>query len=40
MISLDEFLMFFAPFIILIASLAASFWFAINDDAVKNHQEK
>jgi hypothetical protein len=36
MSALDEFLMFFAPFIILIASLIAAFWFADKDEAVRN----
>ncbi|MFJ7728317.1 hypothetical protein ACIQXV_19475 [Neobacillus sp. NPDC097160] len=32
---LDEFLMFYAPFLVLIASILAAFWIAPKDDAVE-----
>ncbi|WP_420490252.1 cytochrome bd oxidase small subunit CydS [Neobacillus drentensis] len=32
---LDNFLMFYAPFLVLIASILGAFWIAPKDDAVK-----
>ncbi|MFZ7943873.1 cytochrome bd oxidase small subunit CydS [Bacillus sp. S3] len=32
---MDKFLMFYAPFLVLIASILAAFWAARKDDAVK-----
>ncbi|WP_418312613.1 cytochrome bd oxidase small subunit CydS [Priestia flexa] len=37
---MTEFLMFFAPFIVLIASLLAAFWVAVKDDMVNNEDRK
>ncbi|WP_420490663.1 cytochrome bd oxidase small subunit CydS [Neobacillus drentensis] len=32
---MDDFLLFYAPFLVLIASIAAAFWIAPKDDSVE-----
>jgi hypothetical protein len=34
MIGLDEFLLFYAPFLVMLASIAVGFWIAPKDDSV------
>jgi CydS-like protein len=33
--NMDDFLLFYAPFLVMIASIAAAFWIAPKDDAIK-----
>lgn len=35
---LSDFLIFYAPFIVVIASITAAFWFADKDEAVSKNQ--
>lgn len=36
---LEDILIFYAPFVVVIASIAACFWLASKDDAVKRKEE-
>jgi hypothetical protein len=35
---MDEFLMFYAPFIVIILSIAAAFWLAGKDEAIRERE--